>query len=178
MYLLKRIQTFISVVIGVIVYHGHTVLGNHRDVCDVYGQTYTYCDHGYHCCNDNTECCADGLSAGTVVGIVFAVLFVISICVVCAILVTKKKKFRPNQLVRPGNQQNINISTVGQSNNMYSGFGTQPRGQNYLNGQFYPYGQPPCGQPVPYGQGPVQPPPYSQNDTSAYPPPPEYKLEP
>lgn len=55
---------------------------------------------------------ADGLSSATVIGIVFAALFFISICLFCAILVTKKKKFRPNQLVQPTNQQYTNNSKL------------------------------------------------------------------
>ncbi|XP_060579324.1 uncharacterized protein LOC132736247 [Ruditapes philippinarum] len=175
---MNRKETFISVILGVIFYHGQGVSGD-RDICDVQGSTYTYCDHGYHCCDGNRKCCADGVSSATVIGIVFAAIFFVSICVFCSILITKKKKLRPNQLVRPVNQQNVNISTVGQTNhNSYQNFTIPSRGQNYNSGQFYSYGQPPYGNPVPYGQTPIQPPPYSQTDTSAYPPPPEYKLEP
>ena len=31
------------------------VLGG-RDICEVQGPTYSYCDDGYHCCDDNKRC--------------------------------------------------------------------------------------------------------------------------
>lgn len=169
---MRRLGSVLKTVFGVVLYYG--ALGQCKDICNDYGAVHTYCDSGYHCCKHNTQCCPDGLSAGVIIGIILAVLFMLGICVCCAVLVTKKKKLRPNQVIRPYNEQNISISTVGQQN--FSGFQpTLQRQNNQYNQQYYPYGQ-----PTPYSQHPstpVKPPPYSQTDTSAYPPPPPYRLE-
>lgn len=49
--------------------------------------TYTYCEDGYYCCNNDTQCCPNVLSVGVIVGIVIGCLvglgFLIAFCVVC-----------------------------------------------------------------------------------------------
>lgn len=164
--------------LGIIIYLGTHALAD-RDICEVngHGPYYTYCDDGYYCCGNNTQCCAKGLSAGPVIGIVFGILFVLGVCMFCFVFITKKTK-RPNRLVRPQNQQNCNVSTLGGTPQLlHQGFSMDGQRHTYPAwGQpYYPYNP---GQPDPYCQFSVttpQPPPYSQNDLA---PPPAYKYEP
>lgn len=172
-----NISRGILFIYGLVIYLVEQVLGD-RDICDVSPGYYTYCDEGYHCCDNGERCCANGLSPGTVVGIIFGVLFVIGICLLCSIVIAKKKKLRPNQLVRPSsqyNQHSVNVSTVSHNNpNIYPGYNTN------CPGQTYPWGQPyyPQNTSPPYDQFSTttpKPPPYTEQDTA---PPPAYKYEP
>ncbi|KAH3885154.1 cysteine and tyrosine-rich protein 1-like [Dreissena polymorpha] len=149
------------VVLFVFILNVCPVLG--YEVCLNYLVTFTYCETGYHCCDNKTRCCADSplLTVGAIVGIVFGALVFLGFCIAFICYAVTRSKTRPGRVIMPSN--NNQVSVVSQSA-MY--------GQGYNNTTpQYPYGQMPTAymaQPPPYPYGQMQttyaaPPPYSNH---------------
>lgn len=94
-----------------------------RDICRVSGSYYTYCEDGFYCCDHNTWCCtvSFSLSKWAIIGIVLAVLLGLCLWLLFTIVITKKKKLRPGQLIHPRDGYRIPVtsSTTPISGNMY-----------------------------------------------------------